>query len=129
MKPHCRLFLVLGLILTVFLIGNVCDAIGFTVTGSVGQNGTTVFGGVVGKTKGLVKFKLENETSGVNLELCAGSGEDIDAKRCPLQLGISGAPSVQSFRILEASQLSGLFIYVIYNSGTAPFANFTVTVE
>ncbi len=115
------------LVCVAFLAGSAYEALGFTVSGTVGDK-FLVSEGITTKVKQIVKFKFIIKTSGANVELCAGTSKDFDAGNCPLGLGASGAPSVESFSIVDTGQLSGKFIYVINHGPTTPVL-FEITLE
>jgi hypothetical protein len=115
------------LVCVAFMAGSAYETLGFTVSGTVSDK-SLISEPISTKVKAIVKFKFVIKTTGANVELCAGTFNDFNAGSCPFALGISGAPSVESFSIVDTSQLLGKSIYVI-NHGTAPLVSFEVTIE
>lgn len=101
-----------------------------TITGTVGASGKYLVSGMpVGtKTHTVLKITFENNTAGTNLALCAGSDADFNAGNAGLRLSDSGGPGFQFLTIIDTHQLSGKFLYVLRQVGTA-VSQFTLTVE
>ena len=101
-----------------------------TITGIVGSSGKYLVTGlpVDTKTHTVLKIAFENNTSGTNLALCAGSDADFSAGNTGLQISDSGGPGFQFLSIIDTHKLSGKLIYVLRAVGSAD-SQFTLTVE
>jgi hypothetical protein len=101
-----------------------------TITGSVGPSGKYLVTGAPVTTTAVtvLKFSFENQTSGTNLELCAGSAADFAAGTCSTRLSDSGGPGFVFLTITDTSQLSGKIIFVLRAVGTTS-SNFALTIE
>ena len=100
------------------------------ITGTVGAAGKYLVSGspVTTTTAAVLKMSFENDTPGTNLALCAGTGADFAAGKCGLQLSDSGGPGFTFLTIVDTPALTGKFIYVLREVGTAA-AGFRLTVE
>jgi len=101
-----------------------------TIKGTVGSSGKYLVTSIPvgGNLNALLKITFENNTSGTNLALCAGSAADFQAGKCGIALSDSGGPGFQFLTIINAGQLSGHLIYVLRQVGTAD-SNFTINME
>jgi len=102
----------------------------FTLTGTVGRDGKYLVTGMPVTTTNhtVLKLAFENNTSGTNLALCAGSGADFSAGTAGIRLSDSGGPGFKFLTIIDTHALSGQVIYVLREVGTAN-AQFTLTVD
>jgi hypothetical protein len=102
----------------------------FTITGVVGSSGKYLVTGIPVDTKShaVLKFAFENQTSGTNLGLFAGTDADFTAGTGGLQLSDSGGPGFQFLTIIDTHKLSGKIIYVLREVGTAD-SQFSLTVD
>jgi hypothetical protein len=100
------------------------------ITGAVGSTGKYLVSGspVTTTTAAVLKMSFENTTAGTNLALCAGSSADFAAAKCTVRLSDSGGPGFVFLTIVDTPALSGKFIYVLREVGTAT-ASFRLTVE
>lgn len=100
-----------------------------TITGVTGAKGLVSASPVAVPTATTVlKISFETNILGTNLSFCAGTIVDFNAGKCPMLLGASGAPGVQSLALVEASQLNGKALYVLRNVGTVN-TKFTLIIE
>ena len=101
-----------------------------TITGTVGPSGKYLVTGAPITTTNVtvLKFSFENQTSGTNLELCAGSAADFAAGTCSTRLSDSGGPGFVFLTITDTSQLSGKIIFVLRAVGITS-SNFALTIE
>ena len=101
-----------------------------TIKGSVGANGKYLVTGMPVDTNPSVVLKIafENNTSGTNLALYAGTIADFNAGKPGLQLSDSGGPGFQFLTLVDTHQLAGKVIYVLRAVGSA-VSQFTLTVE
>jgi hypothetical protein len=101
-----------------------------TITGTVGSSGKYLVTGmpVDTKTHTVLKIAFENNTTGTNLSLCAGSDADFAAGNVGTQLSDSGGPGFKFLTIIDTHQLSGKIIYVLRQVGSAA-SDFTLNVE
>ncbi len=101
-----------------------------TITGTVGSTGKYLVTGLPVDTKEhtVLKLAFENNTSGTNLALCAGTMADFNAGNPGLQLNDSGGPGFQFLTIIDTNKLSGKVLYVLRAVGTAD-SEFTINIE
>jgi hypothetical protein len=101
-----------------------------TITGTVGSSGKYLVTGLPVDTKehAVLKLAFENNTSGTNLALCAGSVADFTAGNPGLQLNDSGGPGFQFLSIIDTHKLAGKVIYVLRAVGTAD-SQFTLNID
>ena len=101
-----------------------------TIKGTVGTSGKYLVTGmpVETKTHTVLKITFENNTSGTNLSLCAGSDANFAAGTAGIRLSDSGGPGFQFLTIIDTHKLSGQIIYVLREVGSAA-SQFTLTVE
>lgn len=101
-----------------------------TITGTVGTTGKYLVTGLPVDTKhhSVLKLSFENNTSGTNLALCAGSIADFTAGNPGLQLSDSGGPGFRFLTIIDTHQLSGKVIYVLRAVGSAG-SQFTLNID
>lgn len=81
-----------------------------------------------GTADSMLKMTFENNTSGTNLELCAGTMAQFSIADCAIRLSSSGGPGFQFLIIVHTQALNGKVIYVIRSVGTAP-SEFILTIE
>ncbi len=100
------------------------------ITGTVGTAGKYLVTGapVTTTTATVLKISFENNTSGTNLELCAGTAADFGAGTCSTRLSDSGGPGFVFLTITDTSQLSGKILFVQRVVGIAA-STFRLTVE
>jgi hypothetical protein len=101
-----------------------------TITGTVGSTGKYLVTGlpVDTKTHAVLKIAFENQTSGTNLGLFAGTDADFTAGSGGLQLSDSGGPGFIFLTIIDTHKLSGKIIYVVREVGTAD-SQFSLSVD
>ena len=101
-----------------------------TVTGTVGADGKYLITGIPVETTSHTALKIvfENNTSGTNLALCAGSPADFSAGTVGTQISGSGGPGFMFLTIIDVHHLSGKVIYVLRDVGTAN-SQFTLTLD
>lgn len=101
-----------------------------TVTGTVGSSGKYLVTGfpVDTQTHTVLKIAFENNTSGTNLGLFAGTGAEFASGSGGTQLSDSGGPGFQFLTIIDTQKLLGKIIFVRREVGSAD-SKFTLTVE
>ncbi len=101
-----------------------------TIKGSVGTDGKYLVTGMPVDTHAhtVLKIVFENNTSGTNLALCAGSMAEFASGTVGIQLSDSGGPGFQFLTIIDTHQLSGKVLYVLREVGSA-VSEFTITVD
>jgi len=101
-----------------------------TLTGTVGDSGKYLLSAIPVSvtTNAVLKMTFETTTAGANLELCAGSGEDLTAGKCTTRLNDSGGPGFMFLTIVDAASLNGKLIYVLRAVGVNA-ASFRFTIE
>src|SRR5438128_991612 len=82
-----------------------------TITGSVDYKYLISSMATSTTTSTLLKIAFENNTSGTNLSLCAGTLSDFAAATCPMRISTSGAPGFRFLALLDAAQLNGKYFY------------------
>ena len=102
----------------------------FTITGTVGSSGKYLVTGMPVDTKShaVLKIAFENNTSGTNLGLFAGTDAQFASGSGGLQLSDSGGPGFQFLTIIDTHKLSGKIIFVRREIGSAN-SQFTLTVD
>jgi hypothetical protein len=102
----------------------------FTITGTVGGSGKYLVTGMPVDTEAhaILKIAFENNTSGTNLALYAGTDAEFASGSGGLQLSASGGPGFQFLTIIDTHKLSGKIIFVRREVGTAN-SQFTLTVD
>jgi hypothetical protein len=100
------------------------------LTGTVGATGKYLVTGIPvdTQTHTVLKLTFENNTSGTNLALCAGTAADFSAGVSGLTLSDSGGPGFQFLTIIDTHKLSGKIIYVLREVGTAD-SQFTLLID
>lgn len=100
------------------------------ITGTVGANGKYLVSSIPVETTvdAVLKITFENNTSGTNLELAAGSLADFESGTAGIHLSSSGGPGYQFLAIIDTKKLSGKQLYVLRKVGTAT-SKFTITIE
>ncbi len=100
------------------------------ITGTVGANGKYLVSGIPVQTtsNAVLKIVFENNTSGTNLMLSAGSMGDFDQNAVGMMLASSGGPGNQFLTIVDAAKLAGKVLYVRRAVGIVP-AKFKITIE
>ena len=101
-----------------------------TVTGTVGSTGKYLLTGIPVDTQAstVLKITFENNTSGTNLGLFAGTIADFSSGNGGTQLSDSGGPGFQFLTLIDANKLSGKVIFVRREVGSED-SEFTLTVE
>ena len=101
-----------------------------TITGTVGSSGKYLVSGIPVNTTtdAVLKIAFENNTSGTNLALFAGTLANFETGSGGTQLSDSGGPGFQFLTIIDTQQLSGKFIFVRREVGSAN-SNFTLSIE
>ena len=101
-----------------------------TITGTVGSSGKYLVTGIPVDTtaNAVLKIAFENNTSGTNLGLFAGTVANFESESGGTQLSDSGGPGFQFLTIIDTKQLSGKVIFVRREVGTAN-SQFTLTIE
>jgi hypothetical protein len=100
------------------------------ITGTVGSSGKYLVTGLPVDTKEhtVLKFTFENNTSGTNLGLFAGTDAEFASGSGGLQLSDSGGPGFIFLTIIDTHKLSGKILFVRREIGTADSA-FTLTID
>lgn len=101
-----------------------------TITGTVGSSGKYLVTGIPVDTltHTVLKIAFENNTSGTNLGLYAGTDAEFTSGSGGTQLSDSGGPEFQFLTIIDTHKLSGKIIFVRREVGSAD-SKFTLTVE
>jgi hypothetical protein len=101
-----------------------------SITGTVGSSGKYLVTGIPidTQTHTVLKIAFENNTSGTNLGLFAGTGAEFGSGSGGTQLSDSGGPGFQFLTIIDTQKLSGKIIFVRREVGSAD-SKFTLTVE
>jgi hypothetical protein len=99
-----------------------------TITGTTGAK-YLVSGSAVNSTgMGVLRMSFENNTSGTNLSLCAGTLAEFTSGTCGTELASSGGPGFTFLAVQDAAKLNGKYLYVIRNVGSEASA-FTIVLE
>jgi len=99
-----------------------------TITGTTGAK-YLVSGSAVNSTgMGVLRLSFENNTSGTNLSLCAGTLAEFSSGTCGSELATSGGPGFTFLAIQDAAKLNGKYLYVIRNVGSEA-STFTIVLE
>ena len=95
-----------------------------TITGTVGSSGKYLVTGapVNVQMHSVLKIAFENNTSGTNLGLFAGTVANFEAGSGGTQLSDSGGPGFQFLTIIDTQQLSGKIIQARSSSFVAKSA-------
>jgi hypothetical protein len=101
-----------------------------TIKGTVGSTGKYLVSGapVATHAHSVLRIAFENNTSGTNLALCAGTNADFSAGTVGTQLSDSGGPGFQFLTVIDAANLDGKIIYVLRQVGSAD-SQFTIDIE
>jgi hypothetical protein len=101
-----------------------------TITGTVGSSGKYLVTGMPVDTEAhaVLRIAFENNTSGTNLGLFAGTDAEFTSGSGGTQLSDSGGPGFQFLTIIDTHKLSGQIIFVRREVGSAD-SQFTLTVE
>ncbi len=101
-----------------------------TITGTVGASGKYLVTGmpIQASVNTLLKITFENNTSGTNLELYAGSDADFNSGSGGIRLNGSGGPGYRFLTIIDSTKLSGKILFVRRGVGTAA-SKFTINIE
>lgn len=101
-----------------------------TVTGTVGSTGKYLVTGIPvnAHVATILKMTFENNTSGTNLGLFAGSTADFASGSGGTQLSDSGGPGFQFLTITDTKQVSGQVLFVRRLVGSAD-SQFTLTID
>jgi hypothetical protein len=83
------------------------EAVMITITGTVGSAGKYLVTGIPVDTKAnaVLKIAVENNTSGTNLALLAGTNADFESGSGGMQLSDSGGPGFRFLTIVDTQQL------------------------
>jgi hypothetical protein len=102
----------------------------FTITGTVGSSGKYLVTGIPVDTEShaVLKIAFENNTSGTNLGLFAGTDAQFASGSGGLQLSDSGGPGFKFLTIIDTHKLAGKVIFVRREVGSAN-SQFTLTVD
>src|SRR5215472_4562448 len=106
------------------------EALMITITGTVGSSGKYLVTGIPVDTtaNAVLKIVFENNTSGTNLALFAGTTANFESGSGGMQLSDSGGPGFRFLTIIDTQQLSSKIIFVRREVGSAN-AQFTLTVD
>ena len=101
-----------------------------TITGTVGSSGKYLVTGMPVDTEAhaVLRIAFENNTSGTNLALFAGTDAEFASGSGGTQLSDSGGPGFQFLTIIDTHKLAGKIIFVRREVGSAD-SQFTLTVE
>src|SRR6516162_8190528 len=101
-----------------------------TITGTVWRSGTNLSRRVPVDTtaNAVLKMAFENNTSGTNLALFAGTTANFESGSGGTQLSDSGGPGFRFLTIIDTQQLSGKIIFVRREVGSTN-SQFTLTVD
>jgi hypothetical protein len=101
-----------------------------TITGTVGSSGKYLVTGMPVDTEAhaVLRIAFENNTSGTNLGLFAGTDAQFASGSGGTRLSDSGGPGFQFLTIIDTHKLSGQIIFVRREVGSAD-SQFTLTVE
>jgi hypothetical protein len=101
-----------------------------TLTGTVGSSGKYLVTGIPVNTHvdTTLKITFENNTSGTNLGLFAGTNAEFSSGSGGLQLSDSGGPGFTFLSIIDTKLISGLVLFVRRLVGSAD-SQFTLTID
>ena len=101
-----------------------------TITGTVGAAGKYLVTSIPINTKvdAVLKISFENNTSGTNLALIAGTSAQFASGTGGTQISDSGGPGFQFLTITDTATLSGLALFVRRVVGSAA-SNFTLVLD
>ena len=99
-----------------------------TITGSVDYKYLISSMATSTTSSTLLKIAFENNTSGSNLSLCAGTLNDFAAGTCPMRISNSGGPGFRFLTLLDAAHLNGKYLYVVRSVGFI-VSKFTLIIE
>lgn len=101
-----------------------------TVTGTVGSSGKYLVTAIPIDTHShcVLKMVFENNTSGTNLGLYAGTAEEFGSGSGGRRISDSGGPGFMFLTIIDTQVLSGKALFVRREVGSSD-AQFTLTVE
>jgi hypothetical protein len=101
-----------------------------TITGTVGSSGKYLVTGMPVDTEAhaVLRIAFENNTSGTNLGLFAGTDAEFASGSGGTQLSGSGGAGFQFLTIIDTHKLAGKIIFVRREVGSAD-SQFTLTVE
>src|SRR5437016_5972787 len=100
-----------------------------TITDTVGSSGKFLVTSIPvhGSVPAVLKLTFENNTSGTNLVLVAGTAEDFE-QDAGTDISGSGGPGFRFLTILDTGQLDGKHLYVRREVGSAD-SQFTLTLD
>ena len=100
-----------------------------TITGTVGSNGKSLVTSIPvhSSVPAVLKLTFENNTSGTNLALVAGTAEDFE-QGTGTDISDSGGPGFRFLTILDTGQLDGKHLYVRREVGSAD-SQYTLTLD
>jgi hypothetical protein len=101
-----------------------------TITGTVGSSGKYLVTSIPVKSKvdAVLKLSFENNTSGTNLALIAGTNAQFTSGTGGSQISDSGGPGFRFLTITDTAALSGLELFVRRVVGSAN-SDFTLVVD
>jgi hypothetical protein len=101
-----------------------------TITGTVESSGKYLVTGIPvnATTPAVLKMSFENNTSGTNLSLVAGTTAEFTSGTGGTLLSDSGGPGFIFLTVIEAQKLNGHVIFVRRSVGTAD-SKFTLVVD
>jgi hypothetical protein len=100
------------------------------ITGTVGNSGSYLVTGIPvdTETHTVLKISFENNTSGTNLGLFAGTIAQFSSGTGGMQLSDSGGPGFRFLTIIDTHKLSGKIIFVRRLVGSAD-SQFTLELD
>jgi hypothetical protein len=101
-----------------------------TITGTVGSSGKYLVTSIPVKSNidAVLKLSFENNTSGTNLALFAGTGAQFASGTGGTQISDSGGPGFRFLTITDTATFSGLELFVRRVVGSAD-SKFTLVVD
>jgi hypothetical protein len=101
-----------------------------TITGTVGSTGKYLVTSIPVKSKvdAVLKISFENNTSGTNLALFAGTDAEFASGNGGTQISDSGGPGFRFLTIIDTATLSGHQLFVRRVVGSAA-SEFTLVVD
>ncbi len=101
-----------------------------TITGSVGASGKYLVTSVPiqSAVNAVLKITFENNTSGTNLALIAGTDQEFNTGTGGMQLNGSGGPGYKFLTIIDVKKLAGKHLFVRRAVGSA-VSQFTLIID
>jgi hypothetical protein len=109
-------------------LGTLQSANALTITGTTGASYLVSGSPFASAGPGMLRVSFENNTSGTNLELCAGTDAQFGSSTCGTRLSDSGGPGFQFLTVIDVAKLDGKNLYVLRAAGTEP-SKFTIVIE